>query len=758
MRFAGGYATALAAILAGLVLYVAGLRYAYAPPAARPESAPLTEFSATRARSALGRVLEGGAPHPVGTDAAAVVRARIAEELRAVGLAPSVRPGFACRGGACAFVQNVVAAMPGLTEEAVLLSAHYDSVPAAGGAGDDGTGVATLLEIARALGKGPRPPLTMLFVFDEGEEEGLLGATAFASDPEFSRVRAAVNVDARGNGGPALIFETSQDNAAVMSALARVERPFTGSAFASAYASMPNDTDFSVWKARKEGLEGANVALLGDLASYHSPLDRLENVDDSALQHEGDVALALARGLAEAAPKAPGHEVWFDVLGARVVHFPEAWCPRIGGAALFFVLLAVGLRAARGRVRPLELIAGLGALPFATLGAGALTVSLTSTLMSSGVLPAPWTANGPLAMAAMWAFGAALGGAATATLARGLGEGLWCGIWSTLALVGAALAWKVPSASHLATLPALLAGVLGVATAWSKRDDVGDGTLLLAAMVPALAQIVLVAPLAFLVYGALGLPAAPNAAVLGALMAVAFAPVFALAASRTRWIVTGLAALTGLVLTALAARAPPFTEQFPSRANVVYLEDERAARAMVDTTWGAHAWGPVPAAMRTALGIAREGPGAPWSPAPVLQTDLPRAELPGPSAETVGTGDDGAERRVSLRLQSGRGARVLSLLLPPDARARIARVGGVAVDGSGPGAMTATWRELRVSGVPAEGVVVELVAAREPVTVTLVDETSGLPPAAAPIAAARPKDAVPTQRGDVTLVSRTRAL
>ena len=57
-------------------------------------------------------------------------------------------------------MQNVVARLEG-TEQgpAVLLAAHYDSVAAGPGASDDGTGAATVLEIARAL-KYCRSPAT----------------------------------------------------------------------------------------------------------------------------------------------------------------------------------------------------------------------------------------------------------------------------------------------------------------------------------------------------------------------------------------------------------------------------------------------------------------------------------------------------------------------------------------------------------------------------------------------------------------------
>ncbi len=740
----------LAATLAGLVLFVAALRYS--PPDALPDTAPADRFSGVRAHATLTRVLGDGAPHPVGSDASAAVRARIMKELVTVGLEPVQRRGLACRGWSCAYVWNVVAEVKGASTDAILLSAHYDSVAAGPGAGDDGSGVAVLLEVARALRSAPPLSRSVRLLFDEGEEAGLLGALAFAAGPDAEGVRAVVNVDARGNGGPAILFETSHENDAVVRVVAaKVPRPFTSSALFTAYASMPNSTDFSVWKDRAGAPQGVNFALLGDLASYHTPLDRLDNVDRSSLQHEGDGALAMARGLAEADIDTHGRLIWFDVIGVWVVCWPEAWAPRIAWGALVLVVLAMAGRIARRRVTPLDLVRGLGVLPFAALGAMALAVTSTSTLMSSGVLPAPWTANAPYAMAAMWTIGVAMAGAATAATTRDLGEGAWCGVWLTLAIAGVVLAVDLPTVSHLLTVPAALAGALGLVTTRAKREDVGDGALLLASLIPALALVTLAAPLLLLLYTGFGISAAPNAAILGAVLAAAFAPVFALAAPQTRWIAPGILAIGALALTAAAAGSPAFTEAFPSRANVVFAEDAAGARAMVDTTWGAHTWGAVPHAMRTALGMAHESPRAPWAPQLVLATDLPRADLAPPVVEALASADEGAERRVSLRLRSARGARDLTLLLPPGASARFVRLEGAAISAASD---TSRWRELRVAGVPPEGVVVEILAAREPITVTVTDETSGLPPSAAPIATARPKTAVPAQRGDLTIVSR----
>jgi hypothetical protein len=107
--------------------------------------------------------------------------------------------------------QNVVAVLPGrdprLRGEAVVLSAHLDHLgvgaPAQGdsiynGAWDNASGVASLIEIARALSAPERRPArSVVFVLVTGEEKGLLGSHYFAHRPTMpiDSIVANLNVD-----------------------------------------------------------------------------------------------------------------------------------------------------------------------------------------------------------------------------------------------------------------------------------------------------------------------------------------------------------------------------------------------------------------------------------------------------------------------------------------------------------------------------------------------------------------------------------
>ncbi len=104
--------------------------------------------------------------------------------------------------------RNVVARLPGSdpkrAAEAVLLSAHIDHLgvgePVEGdviynGANDDASGVAAVLELARALAAGPRPKRTVLFALFGSEEQGGYGAAYFRERPPVPLDRIVANVE-----------------------------------------------------------------------------------------------------------------------------------------------------------------------------------------------------------------------------------------------------------------------------------------------------------------------------------------------------------------------------------------------------------------------------------------------------------------------------------------------------------------------------------------------------------------------------------
>lgn len=91
---------------------------------------------------------------------------------------------------------NVLGEIPGTSDETVLLCAHYDSQAEGPAVYDNGTGVASLLEIAR-LFAGSRHRRRIVFLASAAEEIGLWGATAYtrAHARELPSTMAMINLD-----------------------------------------------------------------------------------------------------------------------------------------------------------------------------------------------------------------------------------------------------------------------------------------------------------------------------------------------------------------------------------------------------------------------------------------------------------------------------------------------------------------------------------------------------------------------------------
>jgi hypothetical protein len=178
----------------------------------RPYSSSGLGFTATVDRT-VASTLFSGAPRTL--DAVLGEAARAGARPRGYALAQTVR--FERAGAAVTPLAspNVVALLPGtdpaLADEHVLLMAHLDGVgvrpPVAGeeagedrirnGAMDNASGVATLIEVARAMSQpGNRPRRPVLFAAVTAEEVGLLGAAYLAANPlDGGRVVSVVNLD-----------------------------------------------------------------------------------------------------------------------------------------------------------------------------------------------------------------------------------------------------------------------------------------------------------------------------------------------------------------------------------------------------------------------------------------------------------------------------------------------------------------------------------------------------------------------------------
>ena len=253
-------------------------------PAPLPADAPATSFSAARAFEHVQAIAKS--PHPAGSVANACVREYLLARMNELGLKPRAIAGTN-RG---VKLVNLYGELEG-TERAnppLLVVSHYDSAREGPGAADAASGVGTLLETVRALkARGPRRN-TLGILLTDGEEFGMLGAKTLIRDqPELLReVRFVINLEARGNHGPVLMFETARDNARLIPFFGRAcPLPLATSFATDIYRHLSNDTDFTHFL--QAGKSGFNFSFVGGLDYYHTPRDTPENLSQRTLQHYG---------------------------------------------------------------------------------------------------------------------------------------------------------------------------------------------------------------------------------------------------------------------------------------------------------------------------------------------------------------------------------------------------------------------------------------------------------------------------------------
>jgi Peptidase family M28 len=299
------------------------------PPQVVSASSPDSVFSAERAYPFLQEIAE--VPHSIGTAEHERVRQYIVTKCNQFGLITEIQTTTAIhpfdRGVVAGHVNNVIARLKGTgNSKAVLIMSHYDSEPNACGAGDSGAGVAAMLETARILSSGKPLKNDILFLFTDGEENGLLGAQAFVKESALLKeVALVINFEGRGNAGATTMFEVNPENGwAVKEYIKAAKHPIGNSLSFEVYKNLPNDTDYTVFK--EAGITGLNNAFIDGFVNYHSMTDKAANLDLRSFQNHGDNMLSLARHFGTidlSQTKAPDVS-YFNIPGIGVIHYPAS--------------------------------------------------------------------------------------------------------------------------------------------------------------------------------------------------------------------------------------------------------------------------------------------------------------------------------------------------------------------------------------------------------------------------------------------------
>ncbi|NJC06147.1 MFS family permease [Sphingomonas kaistensis] len=738
----------LALIVTGLLLGMAATRWLSLPPPLRTEAAA-GQFDAVRAKARLARVLGNEAPHPADSAASDGVRERLAAEIRALGLEPRVADRFACNnlqkssGVSCSRVRNVLVTIGGgLPGKHLLVNSHYDSSTVGPGASDAGLGVASMLEVAALLKDRPlRRPVT--FLFNEGEELGLIGARAFLdADPLSRNVDTLINLEARGTTGPVNMFETSEPNAGAV-ALYRnaVRSPVANSLAVSAYRLIPNSTDVSTFAEDRQWLT-LNFAPIGNETRYHSPGDDLAAMDPATLQHMGDQVLQVASAVAGQdgvdMRKRDGERLFMNVGTRWLISFAP---PSLFSLAALVLLVASTSLPGRGENGRGVLRGVLTALPLLLIAplAGAAVAWIGVTLVGSVREGQFWRAHQPLSELAIYAGVIAAGIALLAAMRGWTVPQLRRAWWLLFVLVGILFSVFAPGAMVYFIIPPVifsLGSLLG-----RRWPGVETGVAVLAALALFVTMGAALGLIQDLVNsGPLWILALFGGMVLMPWLIEAKPLLGSARWSRVAAVAAAFAALAWLP----AALAPAYSADRQQQWTLQYVvgagPDQPFWSVVNDRK-------PLPEAWREfgqwRLGTLPLGTRQRWlSPARPVEGFVPARALPAEAVARPGG------RRVRLRLQAN-GADSIVLLAPEGAAiAGLGIPGQVrAIDSKG----TKGPYTLSCTGRSCDGQVVELLVGPQPVKLQVTGTRWALPAAAAPLMAARPAHARPQYQPDATI-------
>ncbi len=297
---------------------------------------------------------------------------------------------------------NLIGELTGATRDTIVLAAHHDSRNAAvPGANDDASGVAVLLEVARAVARRPHR-LTYRFISFCAEEEGLLGSRFYVEHGDLSPVRVMIALEMVGRGellvGPVpepptlwaqgLLLHAAQETGA----RGVVARPLWS--LAPRFLDLPFNADHEAFLERKIPA----FLVLGTFPAwaYHTTEDGVNGVRPEALDRAVRVVGRILQDLDASPAAAPDDPHYLPLmLFGRGFLLPSNALLMVSCAALLgWGLLA--LRRVRAIARPRAIIETVRVL---IVTGAATAIGLSGLFLSERVMERihevryPWIAH-----------------------------------------------------------------------------------------------------------------------------------------------------------------------------------------------------------------------------------------------------------------------------------------------------------------------------------------------------------------------------
>ncbi len=286
---------------------------AAAQPAPRPTcpTPPPATFSGDCAFDQVAKQVSFG-PRPPASDAIHHLQDYMISQLKGFGCAVDTHDFHASTPIGSVAMKNIVAKIPGASQNIILLATHYDTdtldpqhkkMANFVGADDGGSSTGLMLEMARVLCGKPQP-VTIWIAFFDGEEalkewtdtDSVYGsremAATMAMSGDLARVKAFVLADLVGGKN----FHVKRDSETtqwlqdiIWDTAARLGHK---DLFISEHGDGMED-DHLPWKARKvPTVDIMDLDIAGDVNYWHTEQDSLDKISPKTLQAVGDVIYA----------------------------------------------------------------------------------------------------------------------------------------------------------------------------------------------------------------------------------------------------------------------------------------------------------------------------------------------------------------------------------------------------------------------------------------------------------------------------------
>jgi hypothetical protein len=257
--------------------------------------------------------------------------------------------------------------------------AHYDTVPTTPGANYDTSGVATILEAARAILASSHLRYDVILLFTDGEEPApRFGSRAFVGEsPVLGDIAIVLNLEAVGGSGPSTLTETSEPASwLVENYVEGVSNP-TAYSFIFVTSALIGEGGADFDPFRNAGAPGFHFVYLRGSPIYHSPADNPGSVSWNSVQPHGSNARGIVRhfGDLDLGAMPESDESVYFALRPLFLQYPASWSIPVAllGAALLLVGLLSAVRRHGRQIGSIILSAAtallvtLAATPIATL-------------------------------------------------------------------------------------------------------------------------------------------------------------------------------------------------------------------------------------------------------------------------------------------------------------------------------------------------------------------------------------------------------